>query len=284
LYIIARKQDKKKGNLQMVPSKISDNERNQGDLFRVMLRDVVDPKHPMVILANSINWEVIEKNIEPLFCSNNGRPGLPIRMIVALLYLKNAYNLSDGLLLNTWLENPYWQFFTGGVYFEHKVPFDSSNMSNWRKRIGEDGLETLLKEILSTAVRLGFIKLTEFKKVNIDTTVQEKNIRFPTDARLYDRLREKLVKEAKRMNIELRQSYEVVSRRGLRRQSSYAHANQFKKARKQTKKLKVYLGRVTRDIRSKMHNLTPLMDKLLGLSDRLLAQKTDSKNKLYVDT
>ena len=69
----------------MVPSKISDNERNQGDLFRVMLRDVVDPKHPMVILANSINWEGIEKNIEPLFCSNNGRPCLPIRMIVALL-------------------------------------------------------------------------------------------------------------------------------------------------------------------------------------------------------
>ena len=265
----------------MVPSKISDNERNQGDLFRVMLRDVVDPKHPMVILANSINWEVIEKNIEPLFCSNNGRPCLPIRMIVALLYLKNAYDLSDGLLLNTWLENPYWQFFTGGVYFEHKVPFDSSNMSNWRKRIGEDGLETLLKEILSTAVRLGFIKLTEFKKVNIDTTVQEKNIRFPTDARLYDRLREKLVKEAKRMNIELRQSYEVVSRKCLHRQSSYAHANQFKKARKQTKKLKVYLGRVTRDIRRKMHNSTPLMDKLLGLSDRLLAQKKDSKNKLY---
>ena len=154
-------------------------------------------------------------------------------------------------------------------------------MSNWRKRIGEDGLETLLKEILSTAVRLGFIKLTEFKKVNIDTTVQEKNIRFPTDARPYDRLREKLVKEAKRMNIELRQSYEVVSRKCLHRQSSYAHANQFKKARKQTKKLKVYLGRVTRDIRRKMHNSTPLVDKLLRLSDRLLAQKKDSKNKLY---
>lgn len=265
----------------MVPKKISDNDRNQGDLFKVMLRDVVDPKHPMVILANSINWEVIEKNIEPLFCSNNGRPGLPIRMIVALLYLKHAYNLSDGLLLNTWLENPYWQYFTGGVYFEHKLPFDSSNMSNWRKRIGEEGLEILLQEILSTAVRLGFIKLAEFKKVNIDTTVQEKNVRFPTDARLYDRLREKLVKEAKRMNIELRQSYEVVARKDLHRQSSYAHANQFKKARKQTKKLKVYLGRVTRDIRRKMKNPSPLMNKLLGLSDRLLAQKKDSKNKLY---
>lgn len=265
----------------MVPKKISDNEKNQGDLFKVMLRDVVDPKHPMVILANSINWEVIEKNIEPLFCANNGRPALPIRMIVALLYLKYAYNLSDSLLLNTWLENPYWQYFTGGVYFEHKIPFDSSNMSNWRKRIGEDGLESLLQEILSTAVRLGFIKLAEFKKVNIDTTVQEKKVRFPTDARLYDRLREKLVKESKNMQIELRQSYEIVSRKALHRQSSYAHANQFRKARSQTKKLKVYLGRVARDIRRKMKNSTTVMDKLLGLSDRLLLQKKDSKNKLY---
>ena len=265
----------------MVSKKISDNERNQGDLFKVMLRDVVDPKHPMVILANSINWEIIETKIAPLFCANNGRPALSIRMIVALLYLKHAYNLSDSLLLNTWLENPYWQYFTGGIYFEHKIPFDSSNMSNWRKRIGEDGLESLLQEILSTAVRLGFIKLAEFKKVNIDTTVQEKNVRFPTDARLYDRLREKLVKEARNMQIELRQSYEVVSRKALHRQSSYARASQFKKARRQTKKLKVYLGRVSRDIRRKMQNSTSVMDKLLRLSDRLFSQERDSKNKIY---
>ena len=221
----------------MVPKKETELERSQGDLFRVMLRDVVDPKHPLVILGNAINWEVIERKISPLFCQNNGRPALPIRMIVGLLYLKHAYNLGDRVLLDTWLENPYWQYFTGGIFFEHKLPFDSSNMTNWRKRIGEDGLVELLKEILSTAVRLKFVKISEFKKVNVDTTVQEKNIRFPTDARLYDRLREKLVKEASRNSIELRQSYERVAKKALHKQSSYARANQFKKARKQTKNL-----------------------------------------------
>lgn len=265
----------------MVPKKKTEAERSQGDLFRVMLRDVVDPKHPLVILGNAIDWDVIEKKISPLFSQNNGRPALPIRMIVGLLYLKHAYDIGDGALLETWLENPYWQYFTGGIFFEHKIPFDSSNMTNWRKRIGEDGLEELLKEILSTAVKLGFIKISEFRKVNVDTTVQEKNIRFPTDARLYDRLREKLVKEASRNSIFLRQSYERVAKKALHKQSSYARANQFKKARKQTKKLKTYLGRTLRDIRRKVQEPTPGMDKLLALADRVLSQERESKNKIY---
>ncbi len=272
---------KAKGILQMLPKKISDNEKNQGDLFKVMLRDVVDTKHSLVTLANSINWEAIENKISPLFCSNNGRPALPVRMIAGLLYLKNAYNLGDGALLAAWLENPYWQYFTGGVFFEHEIPFDSSNMTNWRKRIGEEGLEELLKEILSAAVRLGFIKLSEFKKVNVDTTVQEKNVRFPTDSRLYDRLREKLVKEANSIGIDLRQSYERVAKKALHKQSSHAHANQMKKAKKQTKKLKVYLGRVARDIRRKMQKSNPKMDNLLALSDKVLTQERQSKNKIY---
>ena len=154
----------------MVPKKKREGERSQGDLFRVMLRDVVDPKHPLVIVGNAINWEVIERKITPLFCQNNGRPALPIRMIAGLLYLKHAYNLGDGVLLETWLENPCLQYFTGGIFFEHKIPFDLSNMTNWRKCIGEDGLEELQKEILSTAARLGFIKMSEFKEVNVDTT------------------------------------------------------------------------------------------------------------------
>ena len=115
----------------MLSAKIAERESKQGDLFRVMLR--VDPKHPLVIFANSINWEVIEKNISPLFCSNNGRPALAVRMVTGLLYLKNAYNLGDKALLETWLENPYWQYFTGGIFFEHKLPFDSSRRRRNRR-------------------------------------------------------------------------------------------------------------------------------------------------------
>ena len=149
------------------------------------------------------------------------------------------------------------------------------------QEIGEEGREGLLKEIISAAVRLGFIKVSEFKKVNVDTTVQEKNIRFPTDARLYARLRERLVKEAKRSGIELRQSYERVAKKALHKQSSHARANQFKKARKQTKKLKICLGRVTRDIRRKMKMLSPVLEKLLSISDKVLSQERSSKNKIY---
>ena len=152
------------------------------------------------------------------------------------------------------------------------------------QEIGEEGIEGLLKEIISAAVRLGFIKVSEFKKVNVDTTVQEKNIRFPTDARLYDRLRERLVKEAKRSGIELRQSYERVARKALHKQSSHARANQFKKARKQTKKLKIWLGRVTRDIRRKMKMLSSVLEKLLSISDKVLSQERSSKNKIYIHT
>ena len=111
--------------------------------------------------------------------------------------------------------------------------------------------------------------------------MQEKNIRFPTDARLYDRLRERLVKEAKRSGIALRQSYERVAKKALHKQSSHARANQFKKARKQTKKLKICLGRVTRDIRRKMKMLSPVLEKLLSISDKVLSQERSSKNKIY---
>ena len=144
------------------------------------------------------------------------------------------------------------------------------------QEIGEEGIEGLLKEIISAAVRLGFIKVSEFKKVNVDTTVQEKNIRFPTDARLYDRLRERLVKETKRSGIELRQSYERVAKKALHKQSSHARANQFKKARKQTKKLKICLGRVTRDIRRKMKILSPVLEKLLSSYLKRGAARTKS--------
>ena len=111
--------------------------------------------------------------------------------------------------------------------------------------------------------------------------MQGKNIRFPTDARLYDRLRERLVKKAKRSGIDLRQSYERVAKKALHKQSSHARANQFKKARKQTKKLKICLGRVTRDIRRKMKMLSPVLEKLLSISDKVLSQERSSKNKIY---
>ena len=122
--------------------------------------------------------------------------------------------------------------------FQHDLPCDPSSLSRWRKRIGEQGAEQLLKETIAAGLRLKLIKRSQLKRVNVDTTVQEKDIRFPTDARLYERLRERLVKEAQKQGIKLRQSYGRVARKLLLQQSRYAHAQQFKRAAKCSKKLK----------------------------------------------
>jgi IS5 family transposase len=120
--------------------------------------------------------------------------------------------MSDESVLEEWFENPYWQYFTGGVYFEYAYPADQSSMSRWRKKLAKGGAEKLLEESLKTGWREGFIKRNELKRVNVDTTMQEKSVRYPTDARLYDRMRERLVKEARRNSIDFRQTYERIGK------------------------------------------------------------------------
>lgn len=193
-----------------------------GSLFNTCLKDIVNRRHPLVKLADAIDWASFENELEPCFCGDNGRPPLPVRLMVGLLYLKYTFNLSDDDVLAGWLENPYWQYFTGNDFFEHELPLDSSSMTRWRRHLAESGAEKMLSESIKTGLKEGFIRKTELKRVNVDTTVQEKNVRFPTDARLYDRMRERLVNAARAEGIALRQSDERVSPQALRRQSAYA--------------------------------------------------------------
>jgi IS5 family transposase len=106
--------------------------------------------------------------------------------MVALHYLKYTHDLSNGAVLRGRVENPCWQYLSGMKYFSHEMPVDASSMSRWRRLIGEAGAEELLKETIRAGLRLRIIKPSQLKRVNVDTTVQEKYIRFPTDARLYD--------------------------------------------------------------------------------------------------
>jgi len=131
------------------------------------------------------------------------------------------------------------------------MPIDPSSMARWRKRIGEAGAEELLKQTIASGLKLKAVKVHQLKRVNVDTTVQEKEIRFPTDARLYDRARQRLVDYAKERNIDLRKNYNRKSKQMLLRQSRYAHARQMKRARGCTRKLRTYLGTVIRDIERK---------------------------------
>jgi IS5 family transposase len=252
----------------------------QNNLFKIVLKDIVNEKHPLVKLADSIHWKNFDEKFEG-FYSDKGRKALPTRLLVGLHYLKYSYNLSDDQLVFSYLENPYYQYFCGATYFEHHLPLDSSSLTKWRNRLKEEDLEELLSETIKTALKAGFVKKKELEKVIVDTTVQEKNIRFPSDSRLQDRMREKLVNQAKKEGINLRQSYERVGKTLLLRISGYRKANQFKRAKKAEKKLKIILGRVVRDIERKAEKLSPEMKEILALAKRLFEQKRKDKNKIY---
>lgn len=252
----------------------------QWDLFKIELNRIVNGQHPLVKLAQQIDWKTFDQKFETHF-SDEGRPAIATRLMVALHYLKYTYDLSDEETVAMWVENAYWQYFSGGQHFEHKFPIDPSSMTRWRKRIGVEGAETLLSQTITTAVKERYLKISQCQKVNVDTTVQTKDIRFPTDARLYDRMRERLVKTAQGQGIELRQSYERVGKQSLRRQQNYAHAQQGRRAAKETKRLKTMLGRVTRDIERKTTEPSAILKEQLILANRLMQQQRDSKNKIY---
>ena len=168
--------------------------------------------------------------------------------MVALHYLKFTFDLSDEDVVAGWVENPYWQVLSGMKHFEHRRPIDPSSMTYWRKRVGAAGAEAMLKETIEAGLALKAIKPSQLARVNVDTTVQEKHVRFPTDARLYNRARARLVKAAERRGIKLRQNYRRVGKRLLLQVNRYMHARQPKRAGRCRKKLRTILGRVIRDI------------------------------------
>lgn len=257
------------------------SEKTQEDLFRTRLDQILDKKHPTFRLAQSIDWALFEREFGALFVADTGRPGLSTRLMVGLHYLKHLYDASDEGVVEMFLENPYWQYFCGFEYFQHEFPCDPTSLVKWRKRVGSKGMTKLLQETIATAKRQGEIGRSEMSRVNVDTTVQEKAIQFPTDARLYNKMRRTLVREAKERAIELRQSYSRLGPRSLMKQGQYAHAKQMKRAHKETKKLKTYLGRVVRDISRKQPHPDERMYDLLSMASRLLAQKKEDSNKLY---
>lgn len=264
----------------MKPKK-SPQRNNQHDLFRSELANMINPGHPLVKLSKVVDWKRLEDVFGETYCPDNGRPAISTRLMVALHYLKYTYDLSDEDAVQGWLENPYWQYLSGMKFFQHTIPIHPSSMTRWRNRIGESGGEELLKETIGAGLRMKAIKQSQLKRINVDTTVQEKDIRFPTDARLYDRARQRLVNKAKAEGIKLRQNYNRVSRKLVCRQSRYAHARQMRRARSCTSKLRTILGRVIRDIERKCLEPDKSLKSLLEVSRRIVTQKRHDKHKVY---
>ena len=123
----------------------------QLDMFRSRLAHILDHGHPLYRLSGLIGWDAFEREFGELY-SEEGRPGIPIRMMVGLTYLGHAFNTSDEETVRRWVENPYHQYFCGEEHFRHAFPIDPSSLSRWRKRIGTQGAELILKLTVTVGV------------------------------------------------------------------------------------------------------------------------------------
>ncbi len=257
----------------------------QDDLFKNRLENMIDTKHKLVSLSKMIDWQSFDDDWGKLFPSDKGAPAIPTRMIAGLHYLKHLYDLSDEQVLDRWVENPYWQYFCGEVFFSHKLPIHSTSMTKWRNRLGKGGVEKLLVETINTGLKSKTIKPNSITKITVDTTVQEKNITFPTDSKLLNKARMNLVKTAKKHNIKLRQNYNRKCKTYTLMAGRYAHAKQFKRMQRMNKKLKSRLGRIIRDIERQLPKDNRLLQSAfdLGLAQakQLINQQQNTKNKLY---
>jgi transposase, IS5 family len=221
-----------------------------GDLFRARLDQIIDMKHELVQLADKIEWDFLDGQIAPLY-SDEGRPGIEIRFVIGLLLLKHIYRLSDEGVCERWVYDPYFQHFTGAEFFQHEFPHERSDLSHWRKRLG-DKLELLLAESLRVAHESGALRTKDLARVTVDTTVQPKNITFPTDAKLLHAAIKGLTRLARKHGVRLRQSYLRIAKRAAMMAGRYAHAKQFNRHRRELRILRIRLGRIIRDIRRKI--------------------------------
>ncbi|CAH2902853.1 MAG: IS1478 transposase [uncultured Paraburkholderia sp.] len=274
------------------------------DFFRSHLDAMIDLRHPLAVLANRMPWASIEATLAPMFerraregrvsaevdlfgvtpklagagVSDAGRPRLSIRLMVGLLYLKHAYNESDDSVCERWAESVYFQYFCGEEYFQPRLSCDPTNLVRFRQALGEAGVEELLATTIAVAP-------AEFERVIVDTTVQEKAVAYPTNSRLLEVARARLVQFAQRAGLALKQTYAREGKRLRRRAGGYAHAKQFRRLRRVLKRQRTVLGRLLRDIERKLSGAPDERQTQLRVwlerAWRICRQRPKDKNKLY---
>ncbi len=247
---------------------------NQGSLF-LKLEDMLNQRHPIYILSNKVDWQFFDESFKELYCENNGRPAKPIRLMVGLLILKHLRNVSDENVVEQWSENVYYQYFCGETEFVPVEPCEASELVHFRHRIGEVGIELILKE----SIRINGKDSNE-SSASIDTTVQEKNITFPTDSKLHRRIIDKCKKIAEKENLPVRQSYTRTLKKLSLDQRFRNHPRNKWKARKADRKEKTIAGRLVRELeRNLTSNSKYAFD--IEIFNRILTQKKNGKNKIY---
>ena len=242
------------------------------------LSDMLNQSHPLYKLANKIAWSKFEKAFTPLYSSDKGRPGKPIRLMCGLLILKHLRNLSDESVVEQWSENAYYQYFCGMQDFCPSAPCASSELVHFRERIGEEGIELIFQE--SIRVNNEDDDKNHYETAFIDSTVQEKNITYPTDAKLHKKIVKKVLDIVNVHKFPLRQSYKFVLKRIYRDQRFRNHPKNKKKALKADKRLRTIAGRLVRELRRNLGDCHDY-DKLLKIFDAILSQSRYSKDKIY---
>jgi IS5 family transposase len=243
--------------------------------FYSTFEEQLNRKHPLYILANRINWHQFDEAFKQLYCSDNGRPAKPIRLMVSLLLLKHIRNLSDESVVEQWAENSYYQYFGGMSGFVAVPPCEASELVHFRKRIGEQGIELIFKE----SIRINGDDSND-PHVSVDTTVQEKNITFPTDNKLHRKIIRKCQQIAEQEQLPVRQSYTRILKNLGMDQRFRHHPKNKGKARKADRKVKTIAGRLVRELE---RNLSPgsLHQNNLNLFKKVLAQKRNDTGKIY---
>ena len=255
----------------------------EGDLFRARLDQIINLKHELVQLAAKIDWAWIDGEIAPLY-SDKGRPGIESRFVIGLLLLKHMFGLSDEGVCERWVYDPYFQHFTGETFFQHTFSHERSDLSHWRKRLGSK-LEMLLAESLRVAHQSGALRTRDLARVTVDTTVQPKNIAFPTDAKLLHAAIKGLNHLARRHGVSLRQSYLRLAKQAAMMAGRYAHAKQFNRHHREVRFLRTRLGRLIRDIRRKIKGHGPVeaaFESPLSRASQIRSQRQRQRGwKLY---
>jgi len=250
----------------------------QLEMFKTVLTSFIHPEHELCLLAKKIDWKALEEEFEPLY-GKVGRPSIPIRTIVGLLLLKQMYNLGDETVVERYLENPYWQHFCGEVYFQYKLPFDPSDFVHFRHRIGSQGMEKIFKASIDL-FDADMIR-REVKEVRVDTTVQEKNITFPTDRKLIEKVIGHCKRIAKKEDITLKRTYGREIKK-LKHQLRFARKpKNMKKHIKAQKRLHRIAFKIYQDV---VKQLSPIPKSYMQEFDvlyRVLTQQRDDSNKIY---
>lgn len=253
-------------------------ESSQLQLFQAQFEQLLNHDHPLFVLAGQIDWNRFNTTLAGCYNPDQGAPAKAVRLLVGLHYLKHTF---DESVVERWIENPYWQYFCGFETMQHELPLHPTSLVKWRQRVGAEKLAELLSETIALALRENQVTKQELSQVNVETTVQEKNITYPTDSKLLHKAIVKLGQAARKRDVKLRQTYVRVAKTAAVKTGRYAHAKQFKRMRRTLKKLHTYLGRVIRDLRRKLPQPDEALETLLSRCERLHAQQPSEKHKIY---